>query len=130
MSYISRVSSRQRLASIHFAYMWQSEYRENFLNQFILLISTSIHSFYIWPGGCLGLRFGFRVLTASSELIFKKKLKWHHFNKKTKINGLQPDFWSGLAGSYWVFHSLIFSSTWSSFSPGSVGSISTRRAGF
>ena len=46
---------------------------------------------------------------------------------KKKVNGLQPSFWPGFAGSHRVFSYPIFSSTRSGSSPGSARS--TRRAG-
>jgi hypothetical protein len=53
----------------------------------------------------------FRVLTGSPESIFFFKTKRCRFSKKTKVNGLQPGFWPGLAGSirsHWVFFPLFF----------------------
>jgi hypothetical protein len=78
------------------------------------------HSFQTYPVGRPAPRSGFRVLTGlSGQFFFKSKRRRFSKKKKTKINGLQPSFFTG---SHRVFLSLIFSSTWPGFSLGSTGS--------
>jgi len=60
---------------------------------------------------------GYQVI----RINFFFKSKRHRFSKK-KVNGLQPGFRPDLAGSHWVFSSLVFSSTRPGFSSGSAGS--------
>jgi hypothetical protein len=67
---------------------------------------------------------GFERVTGSPESIpiLLKKSKRRHFSKK-KVNGLQPGFLPGFAGSHQVMTFPIFSSTQPGSNPGS-------RAGF
>jgi len=104
----------------------------------IINLARNEHAYFLDPiDGRPDLRPGFRILTGSPGLIFlKKKLKRWRFSKtkKTKVNRLQPSFWSGLtgstgslgqlarlAGSYWVIFFMFFFSTWLGFNPGLAG---------
>ena len=82
------------------------------------------HSFKTWPGGQLGPRPGFRVLTGSSGRSSQLYFFWKNQNDvvlvKKKSTGLRPglvgstespDQPDGSAGSHRVFPSFIFSST-------------------
>ena len=73
--------------------------------KFILKNHTSSHSFQT--------RLGSRVLTGSSRsiLFFNQNDVILVKKQKTKVNGLQPDFWPGFvesAGSHQIFSSLFF----------------------
>ena len=72
---------------------------------------------------------------SKSIIIFKKNKKKYYFSKKTKINGLQPGFWPGLAGStgliglHQVFSSSIFLQPGPVPAPEQPGPRSIRQAG-
>jgi hypothetical protein len=73
------------------------------LNLYCCWVVCQYQSFKIWRGGQPDPRIGFQVLTGSPS---RPGQFWFFLNqnhvvlvKKTKVNGLQPSFWSGLAGS-------------------------------